>query len=243
MLNQIRVSFKLILISILLFCCATNNENISSPELSYEDMYRNAIIDAMVAEEEEIYNNLISIVETNEYLSWSGSGFEKRVLVLTWTEYPNSYPVGDTILTWWGETWVTVVPEIKHWFDTEYISENKIETRLKQLLGLPIDDTNTHFIELWVRPDALFRPSPDNEITDNVASLDFPTTVEDWYREWYDVTTIRSYFPLRYPWTRLGYTYDWSNSANEIGVSEFVIKKDSKVIVESKYPTLIYLSN
>lgn len=109
-------------------------------------------------------------------------------------------------------------------------------------MGLPIDETYTHLIELWVRPDALFRPSPDNEITDTVASLDFPANAEDGYIEWFNENIIKSYFPIRYPWTRLGYTYDWANNDNEIGVSEFVIKRDSKVIVKSKDPTLIYIS-
>ena len=247
MSKPIRVLFKLLLTFTILICCSTNKKNIFSYELpyelSYEELYKNAVMDAMVAEEDEISDHLINIVESNEYLSWSGNDGEKRVLVVTWTHYPDSYPVGDTITTWWGETWVTAVPEVKDWFANNKISENKIENRLKQLLGLPIDETNTHFIEMWVRPDALFRPSPDNEITDTVASLDFPVTAEGWYIEWYDENIINSYFPIRYPWTRLGYTYDWGNKYNEIGVSEFVIKKDSKVIVESKDPTLIYISD
>lgn len=35
-----------------------------------------------------------------------------------------------------------------------------------------------------------------------------------------------------YPWTRLGYTYDWgSRSSNKYGLSEFVIMPGSKVEV------------
>ena len=32
-----------------------------------------------------------------------------------------------------------------------------------------------------------------------------------------------------WPWTRLGYTYDWGNSANHIGVSEFVLRVDPEL--------------
>ncbi|MBU6351343.1 MAG: hypothetical protein KGS73_14490 [Chloroflexi bacterium] len=39
-------------------------------------------------------------------------------------------------------------------------------------------------------------------------------------------------FLERYPWTRLGYTYDWSNSASEVGLSEFVVAAGSTVAVE-----------
>ncbi len=32
-----------------------------------------------------------------------------------------------------------------------------------------------------------------------------------------------------WPWTRLGYTYDWGNSADHIGVSEFVLRVDPEL--------------
>ena len=44
--------------------------------------------------------------------------------------------------------------------------------RLEKLLGLPPNSGKTKFVEIWVRPQDLFRPSPDPEITDCVAELD-----------------------------------------------------------------------
>lgn len=241
MLKPKRILFFLFPVFIILVSCSTNDKNIISYEISYDDLYQNAVVDAMVAEENEISDHLINIVETNKYLAWSNHNGVKRVLVAAWTRYPNSYPVGDTVSTWWGVTWVTAVPEVRDWFKKKDVTENNIELRLKQLLGLPMDNANTHFVELWVSPDDLFRPSPDNEITDTVASLDFPENAEKWYVEWFNQNIIDSYFPIQYPWTRLGYTYDWGSNDSEIGVSEFVVKKDSKVVVESKEPTLIYI--
>jgi len=48
---------------------------------SDEALYEAAIKDAMVAEENEIYSNLIPITDTNKYLSWNGSGDERYLLV------------------------------------------------------------------------------------------------------------------------------------------------------------------
>ena len=31
---------------------------------------------------------------------------------------------------------------------------------------------------------------------------------------------------MLYPWTRLGYTYDWGNPRNLVGLSEFVLRID-----------------
>jgi len=54
---------------------------------------------------------------------------------------------------------------------------------------------------------------------------------------WFNGNIVYSYFPAKeknaYPWTRLGYTYDWGNSISEVGLSEFTIKKDARVIVNS----------
>ena len=46
-----------------------------------------------------------------------------------------------------------------------------------------------------------------------------------------------------YPWTGLGYTYDWGNPDSEIGLSEFVILGGSTVGVDAVIPTEEYLNN
>ena len=229
----------LFLIWISLGCSDENHEYIEIESL--EKIYQIAILDAVVAEENEIYHDLIDINETNEYLIWLEGSGEKRVLVVTWTNYPDSYPEGETVTTWWGETWVTVVPEITDWFQYNDVDRSDIVLRTEQLLGLPKDSGYTHFVELWVRPEDMFRPSPDREITDNSAQLSFPDGTEEWYIEWFNDNIIYSYFPARYPWTRLGYTYDWGSLYTEIGLSEFVIIENADVIVASVVSTEAYL--
>jgi len=225
-----RISFiSLILMVVLLSgaCSLFNN----TQGLSDEEKYEIAIQDAFIAEEDEICNTLIAINDTNTYISWSGTGSDKKVLVVTWTKYPDSYPEDSTITTTWSEIWVTVVPEMEDWFLANYSSGSDYVDRTEELLGLPRDKGYTHFIEIWVNPTDLWRPSPDNEITDNAAQLDFPADIDSTYQVWYNDNIIYSYFPQRYPWTRLGYTYDWGSSTTEIGLSEFVIKKNSQIIV------------
>jgi len=81
------------------------------------------------------------------------------------------------------------------------------------------------------QPNRPLASLPDNEITDNSAQLTFPADIDSSYQVWYEDNIIYSYFPMRYPWTRLGYTYDWGSPTTEIGLSEFVIKKNSQIIV------------
>ncbi len=129
MLKPVRVLYASFLMFTVFVCCS-RHKNITSCEssgrLSYKEMFQNAVIDAMVAEKDEICGHLTRIVESNTALSGSDKGGEKRVLMATWT--------------------------------------------------------------------------------------------------------------------RLGYAYDWGGPYDEIGISECVIKKDSKVIGKSNEPTIIYIS-
>jgi len=212
-----------------------------SPLLTLEQMYRNAVLDAMVAEESEVCSNLTVVVESNSNLVWRGEGENTSVLVVTWTKYSSSYPVGSAVNTTWGDTWVTVVPEIKAFFEANPTSDDDLALRAEQLLGLPEDSGNLYFVELWVKPEDLFRPTPDNEIDDTTARLTFPDNVDPAYRGWFNDQIIYSYFTKQYPWTRLGYTYDWGDPESDFGLSEFIVKRYSLVIVESKTTTIDYL--
>ena len=140
-----------------------------APSLSVEQMYEQAVDDAVVAKPSEIYSGLTPIVETNLNLSWRGESGNKSVLVVVWTKYDSSYPVGETVNTTWGDTWVTVAPEIKTFFKNHVDPNSNLTLRVKQLLGLPPNSSNLYFVELWVNPQSLFRPTPDNEINDTAA--------------------------------------------------------------------------
>ncbi len=215
----------------------------SSPPLTLDQMYTNAVRDAMVAEEDEVFSNLTAIVESNSNLFWLGEDENMSVLVVTWTKYGSSYPVGGVVNTTWGDTWVTVVPEIKAFFEANPTSDDDLVLRAEQLLGLPENSGDLYFVELWVKPEDLFRPTPDDEINDTTASLAFPDNVSPDYRGWFNSQIIYSYFTRQYPWTRLGYTYDWGDLGSEFGLSEFVVRRGSLVVVESKTATIDYLKS
>jgi hypothetical protein len=210
----------------------------SSPTL--QELYQTAIVDAVVADSNEICTTLVAITPANSNLSWRGTGDSSWVLVNTWTKYVSSYPVGDTVTLAWGETWVTVPHEFKLWCATNNSNPDS-SLRIEQLLGLSPNKGYTHFIELWVRPDDLFRPSPDCEITDSRAELSLSSTADSTFKAWFNDNIIYSYFPPRFPWTRMGYTFDWGNPHSEAGLSEFVIRRNCRVIVNAIYTTADYV--
>lgn len=154
---------------------------------------------------------------------------------------------GGECPTYRYDSWVTVVPEIKNFFGI--IVPQSL--RIAQLLGLPPEAAVTggpneykYMLELWVSPHDLFRPCPDTEISDTVCETNFPADsfrmldpnnkvratagpeagVFKTYSSWFKGQTSYSYTlgSSPYPWTRLGYTYDWGSS-NHVGLSEFVL--------------------
>jgi hypothetical protein len=46
--------------------------------------------------------------------------------------------------------------------------------------------------------------------------------------------------PQGYPWTRLGYTYNWRPGASRYGASEYVVRAGSRVRVLSVAPAAEY---
>lgn len=235
---------NLILLILLLFISAgvTNSQNlVQSDDTTYEKSYKEAVIDAMVAEESEICSTLVVIKPDNYYLKWA-NGY---VLVVTLTKDCPSYTVGDTISTSQGEIWVTAVPELKVWYKNNPVSPDKVTLRTEELLGMPFIIADSCLVEIWAKPDDLFRPAYDNEIDKNFSGINFPVNVSSDYVTWFNNNIISSYYPTngksKYPWTRLGYTYDWGNPMHKIGLSEFVIKKNSKVIIKSKQSIKDYI--
>ena len=153
---------------------------------------------------------------------------------------------GGECPTYKYDSWVTVVPEIKNFFATTPPEP----LRIAQLLGLPPEaaiagnpTAYTYMLEMWVSPTDLFRPCPDTEISDTVCEIGFPvdsfrtpaltnmvraTEGPDYgvfmtYPDWFNNRSRYIYTGSNpYPWTRLGYTYDWGSS-NHVGLSEFVL--------------------
>jgi len=159
----------------------------------------------------------------------------------------NSCKEGGECPTYSYDNWVTVVPEIRNFFGISLPQP----LRIAQLLGLPPeyavkDDPSEakYMLEMWVSPKDLFRPCPDTEISDTACETSFPadmfrildlnnkvraTEGTDYgvfktYSSWFNNRTRNGYTmgSSPYPWTRLGYTYDWGSS-NHTGLSEFVL--------------------
>lgn len=227
--------------------------------------YWEAVEDARSPESSEIFRDLTAITPDNTTLTWDERG---RVLVATWTTW-NGYTqnIGNQLILT-RDLWVTAVPDLQN-FCEHYTptAETSLGVRLNQLLGLPPDMgdrlTSRQVVEIWVDPQFLFRPSPDPEITDHEAELTFRSpneflSISPTYLHWFYAQYDQRYqvngqpitrasaevsSALPYPWTQLGYTYDWGNPSDwatldpshpeHVGLSEFVVRQWSPIAVKT----------
>ena len=228
-----------------------------------ETLYSGSLEDAVYPTRNKVDENLFAINKQNKALNWKTINGEEYVLMVSWKGndkyYKAPYVKEDGIYPTGSKypIWVTAAPQLATWAKGEprfmkWVKNGekaKVDGRLKQLLGLPPNPNYTYnyFIEFWVKPDDLFRPCPDAEIADNECDANFPPNIDSTYQAWINNTrAARFYDPSKlldkYPWTALGYTYDWSpRNKTHQGLSEYVIKNDKNVIVNAIYTTEEYL--
>jgi hypothetical protein len=213
-------------------------------QVSLDKLYQAAVADAIIADSSEICDSLWPISSTNSKLEWKTINNEKYVLVGNFNKYPGSY--SDTsVINSWGLIWVFIPEQFKARLKSSAMQDNDTLMRISQLLGLPPANTNNYIVELWVKPTDLYRPAADPEIDDKTAGLFLPANADPDYAQWFNQNIYNSYFGqwTHYPWTRLGYTYDWADPAREVGVSEYCIKTNSVLFVKKLCLATKYLVN
>jgi hypothetical protein len=204
-------------------------------------LYAAAVADAIKMEPGEFYNGLRILEDDYVVLVTWISGERLKV-------YKDSWSTGKPLEVKGFNVWATAVPDLKNFCDKEKFTDlDKAEARLKQLLGLRLSSDKQYFVELRVKREHVFRPTPEASVMSvgKFMTDDFvagPNSYKQWYRE----NLSASYADgAKVPWTRLGYTYDWGNPYSEIGLSEFVIpgtvnSADFKVEVVNIYNTEQY---
>lgn len=214
-------------------------DNTQPPQLCGDQEFALALRHAQVPTAADVDTHLIAITPSNTTLERDASG---RVRMAQWTDF-GGYQIGDNVLG--IDVFVAVGAELRG--RCAGLRPEDTPPRLNQILGLPpeADPARRRVVQLFVRPEDLFRPCPDAEIDDTTCGLAFPANVTPAYREWFDKQYAESfgYWQKRhFPFTGLGYTYDWCNVATREGPSEFVARQGSTVVVASIQEASAYCS-
>lgn len=241
---------------VLLGACGTavgnpgNASVIPAPAPDVHQIYARALRDAAIYEERHVVR-----------LHPATPGDDGRVRVVTL--HSSAWVAGDTAFND-EDVWVTVVPEVRDSCDDWAPGEQVM--RLRQLLGLQPAEPAAYFMEISVPPEGLFRPTANPAIqTDTLCTpavagagcaLAFPERVDPRHFRWmvnqafsswkmpdgYPATNTGQWQQLGYPWTRLGYTYNWHPGSPRYGASEYVIRAGTRFTITSVSTVAEYCS-
>jgi hypothetical protein len=207
-------------------------EQMQQPAVCNQETYDKAVLDAVEPTQSDVITDLFAINASNTRLKWNED--KSKVLMVVWTGF-TGYTPGPFLQT--RDVFVTAAPQLKE-FCQSVTDDSARVARINQYLGLPPAteaDNSRRVAEMWVKPADLFRPCPDGEIDDGTCGLMFPSTATADHKTWinnYYASSYGFWQTTRYPWTGLGYTYDWcSGGTSHVGASEYVIRKGSTVDV------------
>ena len=197
--------------------------------LTNAELLRNAYLDVIEATEEKI-RPLANLTEDEQKVTWNEA--KDKVLLFTFHRYPSSYPENEEVTFSWGESWLCSVKEYIDWYKDNQSNIKDLLLRTKQVLGMDEASQNTYITSMWFDPKDVERPAYVTDPTKPMA-LTFSEDVSDEYKEWFEGQYYYSYDVKHLPWTRLGYTYDWSKEAKDrYGLTEFIAWKGTTVTVE-----------
>ncbi|MEN0002916.1 MAG: hypothetical protein AAF798_02185 [Bacteroidota bacterium] len=232
---------SLLLLTLCLFACSPCKTLVVKKDLDVA--YQASIRDAAQPETSKISDDLWSLSAENPDLIQDDQG---RVLVMTWTSWDGYKQSTGQPMTLSRDIWVTPAPQLQDFCTKLRLDSADMQLRLKQLLGLPPTGNKSYFAEMWVAPSDCFRPCPDPEVTDQMCSLAYPTSsrgnVNPAHQQWIENLRAESYGPEGYPWTQLGYTYDWGNPKYHVGLSECVVPEGATVLVNEAFNIYDYCS-
>ena len=189
---------------------------------SSEQLWAAAMADAVFSEDDEVME-LVCLTRDDPQVIWDEAG--ERVLLVTWHDYGEPCEPGESLAH--QDIWATSLGELTDWYQENGSGVTDWDLRFAQLLGMPDDGSCTRFSAFWIAPSQAIRPA---YVTDVTAQMEngYDQITDPEYKAWFDGNILYSYFESEYPWTRLGYTYDWSGGDSAYGLTEFLITDGSK---------------
>jgi hypothetical protein len=205
--------------------------------------YLAAVADAKNAGPDQLSGSLVALKAGAQDIVLNDDGTAAVMVTLTdWTGYAAS--VGQP-MTLTREVWLTPVPQLQNTCRA-YVANGGTDPSLRSLqyLGMPPTAKPVTMVTMMVPLSGMFRPTPDPQIDRTTAVFDDGTVqpadpAYPNHADWFRLQKALAYDPANpYPWTRMGYTYDWGDPANKIGASEFVVRQGTTVdILADQTPT------
>jgi len=200
-----------------------------------QSAYAEALCDAAIHTADKVRPlRALPSTETVTMVSWVGEA-----------QLPCSQELKScTMSTGSSPMWVTVEDEVQSKCRQWNLKGTYLRNRLEQLLGLPMqmlpELQKTKFIELQVKRSAIERPclGVNQASSETVCTLEPKAETSEQVRQLvtenlFKAKLLSNSTTTAYPFTGLGYTYDWgaSTDRHHYGATEFWIMPNSNVTV------------
>lgn len=233
--RRMRLKFVAILLVLPLSACVTA-QPVPQPDL--RDLYTRTVFEASVYQRQNV-RELRPLVP-DEHGEVTVASFTSR----------DGAP-GTFLTAFQPGMWVTGVPEVQE--KCRQFSGDVL-LQLRQLLGLPPDANLPRVMVLRAHIRDLFRPSPDPDpstvypcqrlhdapIPDNCGNA-FPATTSAEHYKWMAESFVFLHqLPHGWPWTHLGYTYNWTPGGDRYGASEYILRGGAMALILENTTPLDY---
>ncbi|MBD2532112.1 hypothetical protein H6G97_22010 [Nostoc flagelliforme FACHB-838] len=203
----------------------------------------------------KVVKNLITLGTINKInnINVNENNNDRKVLMVSWID--GTKPYNKDLMTnktyqVKRTTWLTIPAQVKEFCNTckgigmKIPGEMMLSLRLEQYLGLLLkrEDQKTHFVEILVNAKDIERPCTNSDITTSSCTNFDPKSLDKesfLFKEFHKTHDFQQKDGL-YPFTGLGYTYDWGNPKTSVGATEFIIKPGTIVEVSSVKSTEKY---
>lgn len=211
-------------------------------------MYAEAVRVAAGLKSDNIYP-LVSLGAGSDMATLSGDN--SQVVLVAWHNDPEAFKDGQNVTLKNQVLWAYSDKEFAKWFQENHEKVTNWNLRLRQLLGKsPYFDGN-YFTVFWANVKDVYRPAYIPDPTSGLMNDAFEGPFEEdqsdeamWFKNWFDETNAKATASEGgFPWTRLGYTYDWGRAdGSKYGLSEFIVRDGAEVEVKFTRSTKAFLT-
>ena len=194
-----------------------------------EQLFNDSLNDVKVINEKDI-RTLVNLTKDDENIYWNEEG--DKVLFFAFHNSLSKFSNG----TFANDTYLYSLKEFRDWYMPKKMNTMDKTLRLKQLLGLKYSSAFDKISTFYISPSNVIRPAYIKDPTKEMKTS-FPEGEEESYIEWFNnELAISRNEKTAFPWTRLGYSFDWSyNEGDRYGLSQFLSFKDKEYTFVNSY--------
>ncbi len=197
-----------VFVGIFLLCTSCSESSLSDVEL-----YSQAVLNSHTPSQSKIHD-LVTLNRNDPKVTYIGD----KVLMATFHNAQKFYQKGADVKLSIDVLWLVSYKELETKLTK---ASNCSSKRITQILGAKVNSQYSYLSLVLINPEKLLRPAYLQDPFVNKMSLTLSTNDKSFVHWFNDMKSNQDY-----PWTALGYTYDWGSLSDVYGLTEFILRKN-----------------